>query len=338
MRSIARNCIHVVSALCLFSLVSGCGDGGGSGASGLSYTGSTSAATLTPTNSASLLGGAYTGGNSGIIIGDVTAGLTHYDYGASRRPRTLVLAEALIKFAHLAAVDDTLARPETAATVTNIPGSSLNGNCGGTATVDGSYDDVGKTISISAILNNYCQDGTTLNGTVGASGLAVADAQNNIKISSITITLAKLSAGYGGDSFTADGTMSIAPQAGSTYIDNDIVLTIDMLFKDNATTKVYKLENYRIAQSSSIGTASYENITINGRYYDPDEGYVDLSTPTTIRIINNDQWPSSGSLRGTGNSSSATITAQSNTTYQLDVDSDGNGSVDSTESGLWTNI
>ena len=132
--------------------------------------------------------------------------------------------------------------------------------------------------------------------------------------------------------------MSIAPQAGSTYIDNDIVLTIDMLFKDNATTKVYKLENFRIAQSSTIDTISYEDITIDGRYYDPDEGYVDLSTPTTIRIINNDQWPSSGSLRGTGNSSSATITAQSNTTYQLDVDSDGNGSVDSTESGLWTNI
>lgn len=338
MTIIARHCIHVVSALCLFFLVSGCGAGGGNGSSGLSYTGPTTAATLTPTNSASLLGGAYTGGNSGIIIGGVTAGLTNYDYGASRRPRTLVLAGALIKFAHLAAVDDTLARPETAATVTNIPGSTLHGNCGGTATVDGSYDDVGKTISISAILNNYCQNGTTLNGTVGASGLAVADAQNNIKISSITITLAKLTAGYGGDSFTADGTMSIAPQAGSTYIDNDIVLTIDMLFKDNATTKVYKLENFRIAQSSTIGTISYEDITIDGRYYDPDEGYVDLSTPTTIRIINNDQWPSSGSLRGTGNNSSATITAQSNTTYQLDVNSDGNGSVDSTESGLWTNI
>jgi hypothetical protein len=329
--------MHVAAALCLLTLVSGCG-GGGSASSDLGYTGSTSAATLTATNSSSLLGGAFTGGNSGIIISGVTAGLTHYDFGASRRPRTLVLADALIKFARHSFVDDTLARPETAATLTNIPSSSLNGNCGGTATVNGSYDDVSKLISISAIFNNYCQDGTTLNGTVGASGLAVADSQNNISISSITITLAKLSAQYGGDSFTADGTMSIAPQAGFSYIDNDVVITIDMLLKDNATTKVYKLENFRIAQSSNTGTPSYEDLTINGRYYDPDEGYLDLSTPTTLRIINNDQWPSSGSLRGAGNNSSATITAQSNTTYQLDVDTDGNGSVDSTESGLWVNI
>jgi len=338
MKIFTRKCIHVVATLCLFALVSGCGGGGGSGSSGLSYTGSTSPATLTTTNSANLLGGAYTGGNSGIIISGVTAGLAHYDFGASRRPRTLVLADAFIKFARLSFVDDALARPETAATVTNIPRSTLNGNCGGTATVNGSYDDVSKLISISAIFNNYCQDGTTLNGTVGASGLATADGQNNISISTITITLTKLSARYGGDSFAADGTMSIAPQAGFTYIDHDVVLTIDMLFKDNATAKVYKLENFGIAQSSISGTLAYEDITINGRYYDPDEGYIDLSTPVTIRVINNDQWPSSGSLRGTGNNSSATITAQSNATYQLDVDTDGNGSVDSTESGLWTNI
>ena len=331
-------CLYIIAVLGLFSLFSGCGSGGGNKSSTLSYTGSASPATLTPTNSATLLGEAYTGGNSGIIISGVAAGLTQYGYGASRRPRTIVLSGALIEFIRLAAVDDTLARPETAATVTNIPVSTLNGNCGGTATVSGSYDDVIGTLSLSAYLKDYCERGTTLNGTVGASGQAVADTQNNINISSITVTLAMLTATYGGDSFSADGTMSIAPQPGHTYIGNDIVLTIDMLFKDNATTKVYKLENYAISESTTIGTVSYDDITITGRYYDPDEGYIDLSTPATIRIVNNGQWPSNGSLHSTGNNSSATITAQSNTTYRLDVDTDGNGSVDSIENGLWANI
>lgn len=336
MRILVRNCVYIISVLCLFALVSGCG--GGSGSSGLSYTGSTSPATLTPTNSAQLVGGAYTGGSSGIIIGGVTAGLTDYDYGASRRPRSLVLSEALIKFVHLATVDNTLARPETAATVTNIPSSTINGNCGGTATVNGSYDDAVKTISISANLSAYCEDGTTLNGTIGASGQAVANAQNNINISSISITLAGLTAAYGGDSFTADGSMSIGPQPGYAYIDNNILLTIGMVFKDNATAKVYKLENFEISASSTTGAVAYDDIAISGRYYDPDAGYIDLSTPATIRIMSNDDWPSSGSLRGTGNNSSATITALDNSTYRLDVDSDNNGSADFTNTGAWSDL
>ena len=166
----------------------------------------------------------------------------------------------------------------------------------------------------------------------------MADSQNNINISSIAITLANLTAAYRGDSFTADGTLSIAPQAGHTYIDNGILLTVDMLFKDNATTKVYKLENFAISRTTTIGTVPFDDITITGRYYDPDEGYIDLSTPSTLRVINNGEWPSSGSLRGTGNNSSAILSEQSNTTYQLDVDTDGNGSVDFTENGLWTNL
>ena len=334
----AGYCVYIIAALGLLSSISGCGNGGGNGASALSYTGTVSPATLTAANSPTLLGGAYTGGNSGIIIGKVTAGLTQYDYGASRRPRTIVMSAALIKFIQLTAVDDVLARPETAATITNIPDSIINGNCGGTAAVNGSYDDADGTLSLSATLNGYCEGGTTLDGTVGASGQAVADSQNNINISSITVTLAKLTAIYSDDSFTADGTMNIAPQPGHTYIGDDILITINMVLKDNATTKVYKLEDFAISESATIGAVSYDDLTINGRFYDPDEGFIDLSTPGPIRIMNNAQWPSSGSLRGTGNNSSATITAQSNTTYRLDVDTDGNGSVDSIENGLWIDI
>ncbi len=338
MRTLTNNCVYTIFTACLFALISGCGSGDGNASSSLTYTGSTTPATLTPGNSATLVGGAYTGGNSGIIIGGVTAGLTNYDFGASRRPRSLVLSDTLLKFVHLTTVDDTLARPETAATVNNIPGSTLHGNCGGTATVNGSYDDGNKTLSLTANLDNYCQDGTTLNGTVGASGQAVADAQNNINISSISITLARLTATYGGDSFTADGTMTIAPQAGYTYIANDSILSINMLFKDNATAKVFKLENFKISESQTTGAAPYVDMTITGRYYAPDEGYIDLTTPTTIHVMGGDDWPSSGSLRGIGNNGSATLTALDNNAYRLDVDSDNNGTADYTENDLWGNL
>jgi hypothetical protein len=338
MRTLTNNCVYAILTACLFALISGCGSGDGNASSGLTYTGSTSPATLTPDNSATLVGGAYTGGNSGIIIGGVTAGLTNYDFGASRRPRSLVLSDTLLKFVHLTSVDDTLARPEIAATINNIPSSTLHGNCGGTAIVNGSYDDGNKMLSLTANISNYCQDGTTLNGTVGASGQAIADARNNINISSISITLAQLTASYDRDSFTAAGSMTITPQAGYTYIANNNVLTIDMLFRDNATTKVFKLENFTISESLATDTSTYADMTITGRYYAPDEGYIELSTPAIIRVMAGDDWPSSGSLRGTGNNGSATLTALDNNAYRLDVDSDNNGTADYTENDLWGNL
>jgi hypothetical protein len=331
-------CLSVISALCMFPLMSGCRNGGGNASSRLDYSGASSPATLTSSNAATLIGNAYSGGNSGIIVGGVAAGIKYDDYGAPRRPRSLNLSKALIKFVHLTAVDHALAMPETAATASNLPRPTIHGTCGGTATVDGSYDDDSHTISLSADLSDYCRDGMKLNGTIGALGRAVADGQDDINISKVTLTLADLSVAYQGDSFTADGTISIMPQPGYVYVDKNILLTSNMLFKDDATTKIYKLENFRISRSSAAGTVSYDDITINGRFYDPDEGYIDLSTPATMRVVNNDAWPSSGSLRARGANCSATITAQSDTTYQLDVDSDGNGSVDSRVSGLWANI
>jgi len=337
MRALTKNYIYAITTACLSVLISGCGSGGG-GSSGLTYTGSTSPATLTSSNSATLVAGAYTGGNSGILIGSVTAGLTNYNFGASRLPRSLVLSDALLTFVHLTSVNDTLARPEIAATVNTIPSSTLHGNCGGTATVNGSYDDGDKTLSLTANLSNYCQGRTTLNGTVGASGQAVVDAQNNINISSISITLAQLTASYDGDSFTADGSMTIAPQTGHTYIADNNVLTIDMLFRDNATAKVYKLENFTISESLTTGASAYADMTITGRYFAPDEGYINLSTPAVIRVMTGDDWPSSGKLRGTVGHSSATLSALDNNAYRLDVDNDNNGTADYTENGLWGDL
>jgi hypothetical protein len=97
MRALTKNYIYAITTACLSTLISGCGSGGG-GSSGLTYTGSTSPATLTSSNSATLVAGAYTGGNSGILIGGVTAGLTNYNFGASRLPRSLVLSDALLTF------------------------------------------------------------------------------------------------------------------------------------------------------------------------------------------------------------------------------------------------
>jgi hypothetical protein len=332
MRTTAVNCARVISALCLFALVSACGDGGG-GSSGLSYTGSTAPASLTSTNSTTLLSDAYAGGNAGTAIGSI-ASLTNTSYHAPRRPRSLALSETLVNFVRLSTAGATVGTASTAAAVNTIPTNTMDGNCGGTATVSGNYDDVSGAISMTANFNAYCQDNTTLDGTIAASGNIDTSSSSSSSISNMAITVSNLTANMAsGDSFTADGTLSIVPQSGYSSIATNSVITINMLLEDSTTSKLYKLANYQISQTV---TSTYNDIDITGRYYDPDEGYIDLSTPATIQVMPSDQWPSSGSLKGTGNSSSATITALDNTTYQLDVDTDNNGTVNYTTTGLWS--
>ena len=334
----AGDCVKAVSALLLFALITACGGGSGGGSSGLSYSGAITPASLTATNSATLLSDAYAEGNSAANVDRIgsVASLTNSTHAAPRRPRGLALSEALITFIRLSAAGDTLNAPSVAAAVTTIPTNTLSGGCGGSATVNGSYDDVSSAISVTATFNSYCQNGTTLNGDISASGNAVISSSSILSISNLSITVSNLTVDMGGgDFFTAGGTLSIIPQSGYSSIATHSVITINMLFKDNLTTKVYKLENYAISQTMTLG---YNDMLITGRYYDPDAGYIDLSTPTTIRAAMTDLWPSSGALKGTGNGSSATLIALDNTTYQLDVDTDNNGTPESTTTGLWIDL
>ena len=61
-----------------------------------------------------------------------------------------------------------------------------------------------------------------------------------------------------------------------------------MLLTDKASTKIVKQENFTMSEALAEGASSYADMTITGRYYAPDEGYIDLSTPATIRILAGD--------------------------------------------------
>lgn len=318
-----------IAILAVFTLLGGCGGGSG-GTASIAYTGSTTPAVLTQSNGGDMVSGAYLGGNSSVVIGGVTAGLTNND-STIEYPRSLVLSRALTQVVLQSGINDALPSNGAAATVTNIDVTAINGTCGGSATISGSYNDISGDLSLNANFNGYCEGGTTLNGAISLSGNAIATS-SSLNITTFTITLSNLSASHGGDSFSSSGTMTITPQTGYTYLDNNIVLTVDMLFKDNVSNKVYKLENYAMSVSSTL---SYDDIDISGRYYDPDYGYIDISTPTTLRVYLPDEWPSTGVIHATGDNSSVTITALDNTTYQLDID---DGISNFQETGMWAEL
>ena len=77
-------------------------------------------------------------------------------------------------------------------------------------------------------------------------------------------------------------------------------------------------------------------MTITGRYYHPQNGYVDIATIDALRINYSDQFPSSGQIIITGASGSkARQTAISNTQYSLEVDADGDDIYETVTTENW---
>ena len=80
--------------------------------------------------------------------------------------------------------------------------------------------------------------------------------------------------------------------------------------------------------------SSYVNVEVSGKYYDSDYGYVTITTLTPLCIYYNDSFPSDGVFVITGDtgigggSTKAQLTVLSSTTYQVEADTNGDGTYD----------
>ena len=106
---------------------------------------------------------------------------------------------------------------------------------------------------------------------------------------------------------------------------------MDILLRDNKTIKVCWVNNFSLTLSAG---SNYVDFQVSGRYYHPDYGYVNISTPTSFRIYSGSQWPSQGILildgkTGiAGGSTRAKLTVISSTNYQVEADTNGDGTYD----------
>jgi hypothetical protein len=334
----------------------------------ISYDGTTAAATLTQTNSATLLADAYQGGQAGSALGS-SAGLADQKL-PSRRPRTILLSQVLENAVQQAVQNGTFT-PGNAAAITDVT-NQLAGSCGGQMSYTGTVNDETREFYISLSFDNYCADSTTVNGSATASGQTDTNAYNqdmynnkSLAPNPYSVTFDALTISSGGSSFSANGYALITkadepdqdespdPNASSEPInpnntpdaDDDLAadeqpdsgdvttIKLNCLLRDDATQVVYKTEDFTIALTNGSG---YVDASINGRYYDPAQGYIDISTPTPLRISGTDYWPSSGIFHAAGDNDAASFTALSNTTYQLDIDSNNDGTADVTTTGAWS--
>ncbi len=312
-RVVALNSVFIM-------LLSACGGGGGSSGGltgGISYTGNTSAAAVTLANGEDLVVGAYQGTQAGFNIGGAASSLQGLPTGP-RSPRSLALYHALRAALEHSDVS-TAAVPYHAVARTD----SEDGECGGTASFSISYDEAGGAFSGTFTFTGFCNEGAILNGTTSFVGTLNTITEDIIDA---TISFNALTMTSGAESFSLGGEVIIA--AGNS---SDSVF-MDLRIRDNSTSKVAWIDNLNL---TVVQDFTYEEISMTGRFYDPDLGFVTISTPVPLRILDSDEHASSGVLVAAGANGSATLTALSNTTYQIDIDTNGDASSDQTTTSPW---
>ncbi len=307
-------------AVLLAVSLTACGGGGGGGGSpaGASYTGLITQATIDENNAEDLVTGAYQGGHTGAVIGNVGAIQTGQS-GNVGRPRMLKVSQVLE--GALRQVD--LMSRSSGSFVGTIytESDTIYGDCGGSASYTVRVDDETGDFSGSATFINYCDDGVTISG--GASFSGQVDIYEELL--NFSFSFNNLTGTLGSDSFTLDGDISVDVTGSSA------IMIMTMLLRDNSTGEVCLVEDYNM--TVTVGW-DYVDVEVSGRYFDPDYGYVIITTPTPFRIYYDNYFPSDGVLVVIGDtgigggSTNARLTVLSPTTYQVEADTNGDGTYD----------
>lgn len=314
---------HVAFAILLVLSLTACGGGGGGGesSSGITYTGLTTEATIDENNAVVLSTGAYQGGQTGAaLVGGVGAVQVGED-GSVGLPRPLKVSQALESALHK--VDMTSGSLGTLVGAIYTEKDTIYGDYGGSASYTINVNDETGAFSGSITFNSYSDDGvTTISGPVSFTGSLDVNTEDFIEF---RFSFDNLTGVSGSDSFTLDGDISF---------DNTVYpaeITMTMLLKDNHTAKVYKLEDY-VMTLTDMG--SYVDVEGSGAYFDPDYGYVSISTAAPFRIYYGDIYPSEGVLLIDGNtgiaggSTMARLAALSSSTCLVEADTNGDGIYD----------
>ena len=282
----------------------------------IEYSGLTSAAVIEEDNADTILEEAFMGSSAGTGMVPSFGSAAAVGSSAHSRPLALTLLKTFEGLAHeISALEQEGAPAEAGLAIPT--GITVEGPCGGSCSVYFSISPI-TGISRTLIYNDYCSTGTTFNGTVSIQGDLDPDSDNL----DLTLSFSSFSASYEGVSRTMSGTLELATSSDSSS------LTMDILVKDNSTDKTLWMEDYEMDVTEHL---DYDEITISGRFYEPDHGYVTLSTEDPLIIYYVNDYPSSGTLVAMGaeisegNNTKARLVVLDEESYRIDVDEDGDG-------------
>jgi len=300
-------------------LLVGCGGGGGGGGvdSSVTYTGLTTPAAIVDTNAKTLAEGVIGGSSAGIAFGVVSD-----EQEVQSNPTILDVARILSN--SVTQLDISIPSPTLPGAIVSESGSE---SCldGGSISFSLSIDDVTGDFNGTFNFINCAEGDTTMNGSTDVSGTINLF---SLVIEVMNFTFNPMTVVSGTESYTMTGSV------GTSVSGNSVTITMDNVrLRNNNTQMVEWIENLTI---SMIDNFSFLEMTITGRYYHPEHGYIDIVTNTAFQINVADQWPNFGQMTITGASGSkARLTVDSNTQYTLEVDADGDDIYETVTTENW---
>ncbi len=204
-------------------------------------------------------------------------------------------------------------------------------NCtSGTMEQTVNYDSAAGDIAGTVTFNQCKEHGITFNGPLDFSGDYDAATGG---FTWRTLQLKDIATTVNGDTRTLSGDTSIS-------LVNDALTTLSNLtITDNSTGKSEKLENYEISGTDCQYLTGQKNLCspvwITGRYYDANNQRIDIKSIYSLYTHPGDSWPSHGKMQLLGSNGSIQISPLNNREYTMEVDADGDGNYETTETKQW---
>ena len=302
------------------AFVYSCGGGGSGGGGGITpsipYSGVDTPAYITSENAVHLATDAF----FGLDFSGQTGGVLSLSAGnqkVSNKNSALINNKLISNFLENTVPRHLAAHSGSETTHLAATGGSMPGSCDGYADITGSVNASNGKFDLDVIFNGYSDDCVVyLNGPVNMKG-----SYPDIIIEHMTVTY---------DALTITGPDFSYTQSGIWSIDNRVYPvkeTLDMVVRDESNSKTFWMQDYIIyTYGNHDAFGNYSEISIEGKYYDYDQGYVEFISTSPICTYMNRIYPFSGSLELTGSDSSKALYEFVSPVYSRCLcDADGNG-------------
>ncbi|MCM0081565.1 hypothetical protein L4X63_08200 [Geomonas sp. Red32] len=193
--------------------------------------------------------------------------------------------------------------------VNSSASQTIYGGYSGSAAFSLNLNQTTGEFSGSITFSNYCELAGTasISGSVGISGVFNL---NTSSFNSLTMSFNPLSASLN------NATSSLYGSIGFSIQGNSETMTISCTVTSGGAT--YWLRDWTFTLTST-------SMTISGQYYDPQYGYVDITTPTPLTVGSLSSEPNSGVVLFTGANGSRARMTFNNSGYTVSVDANGTG-------------
>ena len=306
----------------------GCSSGGGGGggvSSGITYKGLTSPAIIDENNAVDIAGSSLIGGEIGSNL-DVLKSVSETSE-TGKIPRVPDIASCFENVIH--GIESSTQKNVSNLHAIQSESDTVTGSCGGSVSISLSADDQTGNFNGALDFNHYCEEGSTVNGKMSISGNIDVNMGN---MNYLEMTFTNINILSGQESISMSGNIDFNLQSST------MLMTMSFVFKDNNLDKTFKYKDFVYEYTTGAG---FTDVALTGRYYNPDYGYVDISTESPLRIYDTDIWPSSGIVTATGDAGTkARLTVIDSSSFFVEADTDGDGLYDDYTSGqqLWSEL